>query len=136
MRAYVDDVSATGNLTVRFSKPIIVPPILTKDQKLEQTNQTAVDSSEAQRQLESLEDGGKDDEFYYEIEDIIGLRVQSDFFIDESDAIKISRFWLTRITEQVLEVSIDFLYPTNITQSIPDPDNLVITFKNPLVFID
>ena len=36
----------------------------------------------------------------------------------------------------MLEIQINFLYPTNITQSVPDPDNLIITFKNPLVFID
>jgi len=35
-----------------------------------------------------------------------------------------------------MEIQIDFLYPTNITQSVPDPDNLIITFKDPLAFMD
>lgn len=67
---------------------------------------------------------------------MIGLKIESDFFIDASEAIKIQSYSLTRITKLLMEIQIDFQYPTNITQSVPDPDNLIITFKDPLAFID
>ena len=67
---------------------------------------------------------------------MIALKIESDFYTDESEAIGIKNYTLTRLTELALDIQIDFSYPPNITQSVLDPDNLVITFLDPIVFMD
>ena len=67
---------------------------------------------------------------------MVDLKIESDFYEDESAAIGIKNFTLTRLTEFALDIQIEFSYPPNITQSVLDPDNLVITFLDPLVFMD
>ena len=36
--------------------------------------------------------------YFYKIEDLIGLKVESDFFTEDSEAIQIKNYTLTRIT--------------------------------------
>jgi len=60
------DISATGNLTIIFNKPIIIPPI----KVLNYTNTIT-----PARLLES-----KNDTFYYDIKDVIDLTVESSFY--------------------------------------------------------
>ena len=64
------------------------------------------------------------------------MKVESDFFVEGSEAISIKNYTLTDITRRTLEIQVEFSYPRNITQSVLDPDSLVITFKNPLIFMD
>ena len=67
---------------------------------------------------------------------MIGLKVESDFFAEGSEAISIKNYTLTDITRHTLEIQVEFSYPRNITKSVLDPDSLFVTFKNPLVFMD
>ena len=64
------------------------------------------------------------------------MKVESDFFVEGSEAISIKNYTLTDITHRTLEIQVEFSYPRNITQSVLDPDSLVVTFKNPLIFMD
>ena len=73
------DVSPVGNLTIVFSKPILIPPIQVD----------FVDNSTSSRQLAHRE---------YEIQEVIDIYVESDFHESESEAIGIEGYSLTRLT--------------------------------------
>ena len=80
-------MSATGILTMSFSKPIVVPPIrIDSNYKTYQTNST--------RMLKSK----------YSIKEIVGFKVYSERYDEESEETSIKDYYLTRLNEQGLDI--------------------------------
>ena len=87
LRAFVYDISPTGNVTITFNKPIIVPKIVIYD------NRTI---GFGDRMLKTDSDG-VNERNYWLIEDVIELWVESDYYLDEEDEIRIYDFTLESI---------------------------------------
>ena len=94
--AYVYDISATGNLTIVFNKPILIPFITMTSGP----NARRLEDEDATIEINSP--------YYYKIEDLIELKIESDFYTDESEEIGIKNYTLTRITERALDIQIQF----------------------------
>ena len=107
--AYAKTLSATGNLTISFNKPIIIPPILVDTVTVTNTTRLLTDvESEADEDDDSQE-------YYYHIKDVIELSVESSFYEEGSNDILISNYTLTRMTERELDIFINFKAPQKIT---------------------
>ena len=87
LRAFVYDISQTGNLTITFNKPILVPKIVIYD------NRTI---GFGDRRLKT-DSEGVDVRNYWNIEDVIELWVESDYYSEEEDEIRIYDFTLESI---------------------------------------
>lgn len=103
LEASVLSLSPTGNLTIGFNKPIILPPIrvdnATQPQSINETRLLQADVVSPQ----------------YEIQDIIDLSVESSFHEQESDSIRISHYNLTRMTNTRIDIQIEFTKPEMLT---------------------
>ena len=51
------------------------------------------------------------------IYDVIDISVESDFYDDENEEIRVANYSLTRITEREMDIQVDFNMPERITQS-------------------
>ena len=77
-----------------------------------------------------------DDNYKYEIENILEIWVESDFYFIDSKEIKIANFTLTSISQRSMDIKLNFEMPEKITQSIAAPDELFVKFKKNLIFMD
>ena len=120
MKAKIYDFTPTGNLTITFNKPIILPPIeMISDQN------------------RRLEENSTENAFQrYQIKDVLQLSVESSYHDQDDPEISIEDYRLTRLTEKAMDVQIDFVYPKKITLNEVDPDFLSIQFKEEVLFID
>ena len=67
---------------------------------------------------------------------MLDIWVESDFYTLDSKEISIANFGLISITKRTMELQINFAMPGMITQSIKDPDELIINFTKHLIFMD
>ena len=107
-------MSPTGNMTITFNKPIMMPPIKVKDTYAQK------------RQLQRM----------FEIEEVLAIHVESDFYDSRSSEIEIEGYELTRLTELAMDVQVNFTQPSMISQSASEPDGLIVKFIKPAVFMD
>ena len=70
------------------------------------------------------------------IKDILKLRLESSFFENDEEAISIKDYYATRISERLIDIQIDFEHPELVTQSISEPDTLLIELVNGNIFMD
>ena len=92
MTAKIYEISPTGNLTIQFNKSIIVP-------KITQVNEDA----QPTRML--LSGREKDEEpYFYDIDNLIEMKMESDFYTEEMREIQIYNYTLTRITPKALDI--------------------------------
>ena len=105
-------MSQTGNLTIMFNKPIIVPKIVIYDNRTigfgERILLTDID--------------GVDVKNYWKIEDVIELWVESDYYEEEDEEIRIHDFTLEKITSETIQIQLNFQMPPKITHAISEPD--------------
>ena len=115
LRASVYDLSAAGNLTITFSRPIIVPPI-----RVRQTADLIADTSATKEQSQQtlppdrkLEQQGNDreeaptgaaDEYTFEIDEVVDLKVESSFYDAGSDEIHVESYTLTALNEDKMDI--------------------------------
>ena len=114
LRASVYDLSAAGNLTITFSRPIIVPPI-----RVHQTADLKADASEQSQQTiptdRKLEErgnvseeydstGAAYDDFSFEIDEVVDLKVESSFYDAGSDEIHVESYTLTALNEDKMDI--------------------------------
>ena len=120
MKAKINDFTTTGNLTISFNKPIILPPL-------------EIIPDETRR----LEEHSTAEAFQrYSIKDVLQLSVESSYHDQGEPEISIEDYRLTRLTEKAMDVQIDFVYPKKVTLNDVDPDSLSIQFKDQVLFID
>ena len=72
----------------------------------------------------------------YDIRDVIDIYVESSFYARQKQEISISNYTLTRLTERSMDIQIDFTDPTKLSLSSLEPDELIVKFKNPSMFMD
>ena len=77
-------MSPYGNLTISFNKPIILPPVRIDPLK-----------SRLLYDAEKLE---------YDIKEVIGFKVNSEFYDERSDETNIEDYYLTRLEEHSLDI--------------------------------
>ena len=77
-------MSPYGNLTISFNKPIILPPV-------------RVDPLKSRL----LDD---DEKLEYDIKEVIGFKVNSEFYDERSDETNIEDYYLTRLEEHSLDI--------------------------------
>ena len=82
LKALVTSISPTGNLTITFNKPIVVPPI------------RVYPVSPKRRQMQRM----------FEIEEVLAIYIESDFYESDSEAIQVDGYQLTRMTEMAMDV--------------------------------
>ena len=107
-------LNSAGLLYIGFNKPIIEPPIRNYHQ-------------EDRRFLS---------ESYYEIGDIINIKVLSISGENEKDQLNITDLKLMEIGDNSMKIQINFKKPEFISQDISEPDKLQISCKLCKVFID
>ena len=90
LTAKIYEISQTGNLTIQFNKPIILPKIRTTSEKIDTPNRLLLSEQV--------------DEFFYDIDDIVELKVESDFYSEEEQEIQIYNYTLTRMTPIALDI--------------------------------
>ena len=117
LKAKVYDFTPTGNLTITFNKPIIIPPV-------------EVESEEETRRLTATAFQK------YSIQDVMQLSVESSYHDQDDQEISIKDYRLTRLTSRQMDIQIDFNYPKKLTPNDVDPDSLTINFKEEVLFID
>ena len=88
-------LSPTGNLTIAFNKPLILPPIRV-DYFTQVTNSSATEA----RLLQEEEVRA----YQYDIKDVVDLKIESSFHVDDSSIIKIKDYNLTRLTETAIDI--------------------------------
>ena len=86
------------------------------------------------RSLESAKD--EEAAYFYDIQNVLELKIDSDFYTSEMPEIQISNYTLTRITDRAIDIQINFEMPGKITQFVSDPDELILTFTKSLIFMD
>ena len=94
--------------------------------------------SESEQEVYSVENDDVDaDEFYfYDIGKVLDMKVNSYFYTEEMREIQIRDYKLTKITDREMDIQIDFNIPSKITQSVAEPDVLIVKFTQPLIFMD
>ena len=129
--ASIERFTWSGNLTIAFNKPIIVPPI-------QVYNATSEKETEKNRSLQIYEqDLNSDDKL--SIKDVLTIEVDSAFL--ESDDGQTSNnnlvkdYKLMRITPTSMDVKIDFDLTQEVPQRKAEPEILVVKFKNTDVFL-
>lgn len=88
------------------------------------------------RVLESQNDPIKKKNNLVPIKDILKLRLESSFFEEGEEAIGIKDYYATRISENLIDIQVDFEHPELVTQSISEPDTLLIELVNGSIFMD
>ena len=111
-------LSATGNLTIIFSRPLILPPIEVRNV----TNHTERELSAKRRAIS--------------IKEVLNITVESDYYTPDDEKIIVKNYFATRISEKSLDIQLDFLYPQALTKSAIYPDELRIDFKHGEIFMD
>ena len=125
LEAYIESITPVGNMTIAFTKPIIIPPLLVEvEENLPETN-----STESNRDLQSSD-------YQFLIEQIVDIRVDSGFYEEKSDEISLFYYNLTRLSESSMDISLNFKQPPKITQIASDPDKLVVNFLRSGIFMD
>ena len=76
-----------------------------------------------------LQEKSENERHSFAIQDVVELWIESDFYAQDSKEIQIANFTLTRITENAMDIQLDFKYPSKITQSVNEPDKLYVHFK-------
>ena len=102
-------MTPVGRLLVFFNKPIFRPPIRLDTRSL-QTD--------------------------FELEDILDIKVPSEFDEFGIDVHEIVQVEFLNITDYYLEFQLSFQYPHSISQDISQPDYINLIFKKGDVFID
>lgn len=97
LQAAIYRISPTGNLTVVFNKPIIIPNIRIHDSKNESLLRRT-------RDLAYNQDGEQKEIYAYEIGEVVDIWVESDFFEQADQEIQISDYTLTRLAERAFDV--------------------------------
>ena len=124
LEAYIQSITPAGNMTIAFTKPIIMPPLMIEvDEVLPETN-----STESNRDLQS--------DYQFLIEQIVDIRVDSGFYEENSDEISLFYYNLTRLSESSMDISLNFRQPPKITQIASDPDMLIVNFLRSGMFMD
>ena len=82
------------------------------------------------------EDDSAEELYFYDIGKVLDMKVDSYFYTEEMREIQIRDYKLRQITEQHMDIQIDFNIPSKITQSVAEPDVLVVKFTQPLIFMD
>lgn len=100
LKAFGKQISATGKLTIGFNKPIFIPPILVETLEGNSTSRRLNDTADAASQ-----------QFYYDINSVLELEVESSFYEAGSKEILISNYTLTRLTERELDILVNFQTP-------------------------
>ena len=62
--------------------------------------------------------------------------MESDYFEEDEPEIQVANYTLTRLTNRALDVQVNFEMPRKITQVASEPDNIAVSFKNGLLFMD
>ena len=73
---------------------------------------------------------------YWSIEEVIELWVESDYFDNGQDEIRIRNFTLESITSKTIGIQLNFKMPPKITNNIAEPDELKIKFIEGAIFVD
>ena len=94
LKASVQSLSPTGNLTIAFNKPLILPPIRVDDYS-QVTNSSATEARLLQEEVSS---------YKYDIKDVVDLKIESSFHTEDSSIIKIKDYNLTRLTETAMDI--------------------------------
>ena len=110
-------VTATGGLTIKFTKQILRPAIRVTDENTRLLN------------------GEAEADGYFYIEEVISVSVRDNFEDEDLDKY-IQGMDLIKVTDRTLEIDVIFSDPSSITQNILDPDTLVLTIVLPDVFVD
>ena len=126
LQAYVYEVSPTGNLTITFNKPIIVPKIVIYENRTIGFGERMLISDEEELDIKD----------YWNIEDVIELWVESDYYSEEEEEIRIYDFTLTEISSTTIKIKLNFNMPKKITHAVSKPDELIIKFKEAILFVD
>lgn len=100
LKATVYDLSRTGNLTIKFSKPIIKPPI-----EIHSLNNKT--DAAGRRLLPDFK--------LIPVNEVVNITVESYFYGDESDKVQIVDYVATRLTTTSLDIQIDFKHPDALT---------------------
>ena len=64
------------------------------------------------------------------ISEWIDIWVESDFYSLDSEKIRINNYTLTRLGRDSLDISLDFNSPPSITQSLTEPDHIMLNFTH------
>ena len=88
LRSYIKSVTPTGNMTIAFTKPIILPP-LRVDSLEKATNET--NTTISGRRMSGQP--------FYSIQQAVSIKAESGFYEEGDDAIAIFYYNLTRLTE-------------------------------------
>ena len=86
-------LTSTGNLTITFNKPILLPNI-----------QVLEANSTLNRKLQLDEPSTMPTDYEFNIKDVLDLKVESDFYGLESEQIQIFNYTLTRLIEQAMDI--------------------------------
>ena len=67
---------------------------------------------------------------------MIELWVESDYYSEEEEEIRIYDFTLTEISSTTIKIKLNFNMPKKITHAVSKPDELIIKFKEAILFVD
>lgn len=70
------------------------------------------------------------------IGEVVELWVESDFYTQESQEIRVSSFSLEKFGDMQMDIQLEFASPSSITQSVSTPDILHLRFKTAWIFVD
>ena len=115
------DLTADGQLTIRFNKPILEPKI-----KI---------NSPIGRRLRGLKDAVAKNSLLYDINEVVSLRVAN---AEDEDILDkhLCGVFLDEVDTDTLKMQVDFCTPNDLTKSIIDPDVLEIVFSLPSLIVD
>ena len=86
LEAKVQSLSRTGNLTITFNKPIILPPI--------EIIRESTDSKENDRRLDAV----KSADFKIPVKEIVDITIESEYYESENEELEIVDYDATRLT--------------------------------------
>ena len=112
-------------MTIAFTKPIILPP-LRVDSLEKATNET--NTTISGRRMSGQP--------FYSIQQAVSIKAESGFYEEGDDAIALFYYNLTRLTEQEMDIQLNFKQPTKISQNTADPDEIFVEFKRSSMFMD
>lgn len=66
----------------------------------------------------------------------MSIRAESGYYEEGDDEIALFYYNLTRLTDEEMDIQLNFKKPTKISQNTADPDEIIVEFKRGSMFMD
>ena len=140
--AEIYDFTPTGNLTIEFNKPIILPPLMVLNETKIESNRRRLDEAatvdnQTNKADEDLLEQLKCLKTPMPVRCVLNITLETAFDVEEaSEQVRVSNYYLTRLESDSMDVHVDFNYPEVVSIIKKEPDNLKIDFTYGEVFTD